>query len=147
MFKKLAMFIGAAKNTTESAQASAAIKKELSKKFPKTKFSVTKRAGGNAITVSWTNGPRIRTVKDIVDKYERGHFDGMQDLYVVSNRNKDLPQVNYVFTTRDMSPELEKFMFNEIKKTHDFRHLQDWEIDSEIRRIARQDFESHDFKE
>lgn len=141
------MFIGATKrNLTESAQTSSLIKKELSKKFPGTKFSVTKRAGGNSITVSWTNGPRTASVKEIVDKYEMGHFDGMQDLYINSNRNSNIPQVKFVFTDRSMSKDLERFMMDEIKRTHNFENLRDWEVEHAMMRIARQDFESHDFK-
>jgi hypothetical protein len=59
------------------------IKKELSKKFPETKFSVTSEyySMGCSIHVSWSNGPSRAEVEKITGKYQEGHFDGMEDLY------------------------------------------------------------------
>jgi hypothetical protein len=40
-----------------------------------------------------------------VGKYQYGHFDGMQDMYINSNSRDDLPQSKYVKTGRKMSDE------------------------------------------
>jgi hypothetical protein len=59
------------------------IRLELARAFPGIKFSVRSSsfAGGNDVTVSWTNGPTTKEVKAITGKYQEGHFDGMNDIY------------------------------------------------------------------
>lgn len=87
------------------ALAAKAIKTELKKAFPTIKFSVKSEsfAGGNAVRISWTDGPIIDRVTDITDKYQYGHFDGMNDIYEYSNGRSDIPQAKYVTTSRSMS--------------------------------------------
>jgi len=36
---------------------------------------------GDAVNVSWTDGPTSKEIDEIVQKYQRGHFDGMEDMY------------------------------------------------------------------
>lgn len=59
------------------------IRVELKKAFPKVKFSVKSESfsGGNAIRVSWTDGPTSAQVEEVADKYRAGRFDGMTDCY------------------------------------------------------------------
>lgn len=69
--------------------ASRNIKKELKLKYPSVKFSVRSEgyAGGNNITVEWTDGPTVADVKKITSKYVAGNFDGMTDYYNYDRRN------------------------------------------------------------
>lgn len=93
--------------TSPHAEVAKLIRRELKEKFGKnTKFSVRSSsfAGGNAVDVSWVDGPRIDEVDPIVNKYQDGHFDGMTDMYV-HGPNKDHPTVKFVQTHRDFSDE------------------------------------------
>ena len=87
------------KQLSEAAQAAKLIRKELKAAFPKTKFSVTSEyfSMGNAVNISWDNGPAKSEVHEISDKYEYGHFDGMTDMYECSNSQDGMPQAKYVF--------------------------------------------------
>jgi hypothetical protein len=59
------------------------IRTELQRAFPGIKFSVKSRrfSGGDAIDVSWTDGPTSGQVDAIIDRYSAGSFDGMTDCY------------------------------------------------------------------
>ena len=87
------------------AQCAKAIRTDLKLAFPKTKFSVTSEsyAGGDSVNVYYLDGPADEQVNKLIKKYQRGHFNGMEDIYEYSNENKELPQVQYVFANRTMS--------------------------------------------
>jgi ABC-type dipeptide/oligopeptide/nickel transport system ATPase subunit len=134
--------IGAARRRTESADESSEIKKVLKLAFPKIKFSVRKRAGGNSVTIEWENGPTVREVQAYTKDFEMGSFDGMTDMYTYDNRNKNIPQVKYLFLDREMSKNLKAFMQKEIEKTHSFKGMDEWEKEREIYRLMREDFKN-----
>jgi hypothetical protein len=103
--------------TSSHAGASASIKAELQAAFKGVKFSVTSDSfsGGNAVRISWTDGPTVAEVETISQKYQYGHFNGMDDIYENTNDRSDIPQVKYVTESRTMSeninallPEFEK---------------------------------------
>ena len=87
------------------AAAAAAIKAELSQKYPHIKFSVKSSSFsmGSSVTVSWEDGCTTKEVEKIIGKYQYGHFNGMEDIYESSNRRDDIPQAKYVSTSRSMS--------------------------------------------
>jgi hypothetical protein len=93
---------------SSQAQAAAAIRKELKASFPTTKFSVTSDSFsmGDAVRISYTDGPTTDKVNEIVKKYQYGHFDGMHDMYEMSNNRKDIPQSKYVQVSRSYSAEV-----------------------------------------
>ena len=70
------------KKTTWAAGA-ANIRTELKQVFPGQKFSVTSESFsmGNAINITWTDGPTRKEVEAITNKYQQGRFDGMVDSY------------------------------------------------------------------
>jgi hypothetical protein len=80
------------------------IRKQLKRAFPDTKFSV--RTDGGAIRINWNNGPTTQAVNDITKCYEYGHFNGMEDIYEYSNVDKNIPQVKFVMTQRDIDDEI-----------------------------------------
>jgi hypothetical protein len=92
------------------AGASAAIKAELKKEFPNTKFSVTSDtySGGNSVRISWTDGPTNAEVEKYSSKYQYGQFNGMEDIYEYTNSREDIPQVKYVQESRSLSNEIIK---------------------------------------
>jgi hypothetical protein len=97
-------------NPTHStaANASAAIKAELKEVFPDIKFSVRSDnfSMGNSVDISWTDGPTSDQVEKITDKYQYGHFNGMEDIYEYTNSREDIPQAKYVSAHRKISEEL-----------------------------------------
>lgn len=87
------------------------IRIELARVFPGVKFSVKSErfSMGNAVRVSWTDGPTTAQVEDITGKYDAGSFDGMTDCY---NYRKDhawtdaFGAAKYITFSRDYSSEL-----------------------------------------
>lgn len=100
------------------AECAKAIRKDLKEAFPDTKFSVRSTSASmmNAVDISWTDGPNSERVREIVDKYQHGHFDGMTDMYHYnSNGDESIPQVKYVQVHHKMSPELREELSTEIE--------------------------------
>jgi len=66
--------------------ASKNIRIELALAFPGVKFSIKSRrfSMGDAIDVSWVDGPCSVQVDEIIDRYSAGKFDGMDDSYTYS---------------------------------------------------------------
>lgn len=87
------------------AKCAAMIRKDLKEAFPGTSFSVKSEgfSMGDAVNVRWTDGPTSDRVKNLVGKYEYGHFNGMEDIYEYSNSRDDIPQTKYLFCRRDIS--------------------------------------------
>tara|TARA_R100001163_G_C4966498_1_gene128165 strand:- start:44 stop:508 length:465 start_codon:yes stop_codon:yes gene_type:complete len=100
------------------AQASKLIKQELKEKFPNTKFSVTSEifAGGNAVRVEWVEGAKEDDVREITNKYEYGRFNGMEDIYEITNRREDIPQVKYITLKREISAKTTAKVIEKINK-------------------------------
>jgi len=103
---------------TTSANCSKAIKNELKAKYPETKFSVTSEnfAGGNSVNVEWIEGPSTDDISEITGKYKYGNFNGMIDMYEMSNCNDDLPQVKYISLTRDLTAQTQAKAVDEINQ-------------------------------
>lgn len=95
------------RRTTQAALCAKAIRQELKKLFPNTKFQVTCKnySGGNSVDVDYTDGPALEKVEAIVNKYEYGSFDGMTDCYNYDNVIEGLPQTKYLFVHRTLSVE------------------------------------------
>ena len=98
----------AKRNLSTAALAAKAIRIELKKAFPGTKFSVRSEiySGGDSVNVFWKNGPTTSVINAIIKKYQYGHFDGMTDCYEFSNRRNNIPQVKFVFANRSVDHSL-----------------------------------------
>lgn len=92
---------------SSAAMAAAAIKAELQAKYPGIKFSVTSDtySMGSSVRAHWNDGPSYDEVDSLISKYQYGHFDGMADMYEMSNVNDSIPQAKHIFAERRMSPE------------------------------------------
>lgn len=103
---------------TASALAAKAIKKELKAKFPNIKFSVrsSNYSNGNSVDISYQNGVPQAEVEKVTKKYQYGHFDGMIDLYEMSNNRKDIPQAKFVMVSRSISEDIREAKKQEIAK-------------------------------
>ncbi len=60
------------------------VRQALKAVFPSVKFSVRSKvySGGASIDVSWTDGPRTKTVEAVAGQFAGADFDGMVDLKV-----------------------------------------------------------------
>ena len=94
------------------AAAANAIKAELNKAFAGIKFSVKSSSFsmGNSVDISWTDGPTVREVEAISQKYQYGHFNGMEDIYENTNWRDDIPQAKYVTESRTQSENISKLL-------------------------------------
>jgi len=103
---------------TEAAKTAKAIRAELKKAFPSTKFRVRSSnfAGGDSVDINWVNGPTGDSVEEITAKYQYGHFDGMYDIYEYSNNIEGLPQAKFVSASRTLTEEVREAKKAEIAK-------------------------------
>lgn len=80
---------------------------ELGLAFPGVKFSIKSRrfSMGDAIDVSWIDGPCVSQVDEIIDRYSAGSFNGMEDIYEYSRDYwpKAFGDAKYVHSRREMS--------------------------------------------
>lgn len=99
------------------ARCAKEIRAELKEKFPDVKFSVRSESFsmGNAVDIEWQDGPSEEAVREVVGKYQYGHFDGMIDLYEYSNQRDDITQVKYVQVNRKIS---DKFYLQAAQLAH-----------------------------
>lgn len=104
-------------NTTNLAAKN--IRILLKKHFPGVKFSVRKR-DYTCINVSWTDGPTRDTVEAIVDKFQEGNFNGMEDIYEYNDSafNRVYGGVKYLFCSRDVSDELIAESIEQLRKKY-----------------------------
>lgn len=105
---------------TRAALCAASIRTELKNNFPTYKFSVTSDnfSGGDSVHISWKDGPTTKQVDSIVNKYQYGHFNGMEDIYEYSNNIEGLPQTKYVSTSREINPALKNRLLPEFEKLY-----------------------------
>ncbi len=105
------------KTLTEAAQVAKLIRYELKLKYPHVKFQIRSEnfAGGDAVRIDYTmqdeTYPRPEQVSDLVDKYQAGHFDGSQDLYI-NKPNQTGLTVKYVQVQANTQPLEEKHKQN-----------------------------------
>lgn len=86
------------------------IRIELKRRWPKVNFSVKSRrfSGGNAIDVSWTDGPTSKQVEPIINQYQGGDFDGMTDSFTYRHNDwtRAFGDAKYVHGSRSYSDSL-----------------------------------------
>ena len=58
------------------------------------------------VSVNDLNPDLYKQIKDEFSQYQYGHFDGMNDIYEYSNRNRDIPQTKYLSVDNHYSDEL-----------------------------------------
>jgi len=126
------------------------VRKILKKEFPGIKFSV--RSDYTSVRIYWTDGPTARDVEKFVNGFEYGHFDGMQDMYVHNkDRKQEGPDVKYVFTQREMSPQARQYIKDSISESYgiDIDSMSEREFFDQFRMWpeskVRGVFSAHDF--
>lgn len=107
---------------TKSTAALAAqlIRKEL--KLANIKASVTSKnySGGDSIDIDMIDmTPETKKIADkICNKYQYGHFDGMNDIYEYSNSRTDIPQAKFVFVRNAMPDVMKQTVYDHLR--HDW---------------------------
>lgn len=100
------------KQQSTPALAASAIRKELKAAFPAYSFKVTSQrySGGSSVNVEAQDlsPEQSKIVKSIIDKYQYGSFNGMEDIYEITNNRDDLPQVQYVSYENGISDNMKK---------------------------------------
>ena len=126
---------------TESAKAAAAIRKELKANFPNIKFRVRSQnySMGDNVNVEYVDGPAVKDVEAITDKYEYGSFNGMEDIYEITNNRDHIPQTKYLVVERSMSDASRSMIESYVERTIHFDSNYEWENgqirNREMRRI------------
>lgn len=112
--KRKAEAANAPKVLTGAAAAAAAIRAELKTVFSGVKFSVTSESfsGGDAVRISWTDGPTDAQVSKITNKYSAGRFNGMEDIYEYNENKNGLPTAKFITTSRKFSEGFEATIKN-----------------------------------
>jgi hypothetical protein len=92
---------------SEAAQVAKLIRAELKKMGVKGSVRSKNYSGGDSVSLDVTDQPPwvIEEIEAFTDKFQYGHFDGMQDLYEYSNRRDDIPQTKFLFVTNNYTKE------------------------------------------
>ena len=97
----------ARRELTGAALTARQLKKELTRVFPGVKFSVKSEyfSGGNAVNISWEDGPTKRLVESYTEKYKNSKFDGMTDSTIAVKISPELgcEGANYIGMARSLS--------------------------------------------
>ncbi len=122
-------------NTTNTESVSRDIKTALKVAFPGTKFSVRMPRWGT-VYVRWTDGPSSESVEAKLARFEAGHFDGMQDMYVRGPADPTTPnRATYVFASRDLSDGLKERIRADLQAK--FSRVDDLFLDREVNALIR----------
>lgn len=122
------------KQLSTAACAAKLIRQELKNAFPHIKFRVKSEtySMGNSVWVYWENGITIQEVNKIIDKYQKGHFNGMEDIYEYSNVNENLPQVKHTFCERTITENFYNQAFEYVRYSWKcFKNIKDIDEGSE----------------
>ncbi len=102
------------------SQAAALIRKELKKNGIPASVSSKSYSMGDSVNVLLTENPLPATVKKVEEftaQYQYGHFDGMTDMYEISNNNNDIPQTKHLFVNTEYSDEFKQLAWDHVRAT------------------------------
>lgn len=107
-------------NTT--GEVSQNLRAMLKRKFPNVRFSVrsSRFSGGDSCKVSYTNGPALAKVSEVVDMFQTHHQDFTGDYwdYDPSAFNKEFGGFSYTHTDRHITDEMRKKVFDILRQKH-----------------------------
>jgi len=97
--------------TTQASQVAALIRKQLKAAGIPAKTTSKNYSMGSSVTVTLLDDPLPATVAAVekeTAQYKYGYFDGMQDMYVQSNRRNDIPQTKHLFVDARYSDQIKQ---------------------------------------
>lgn len=103
---------------TEAAQVAKLIKAELKKHGIKCTAKSKNYSMGDSARISVTDQPPwiMDKIKEFTNKFQYGHFNGMEDIYEYSNRQEDIPQTKYLFIDNVYTKELCQLAWDSFRK-------------------------------
>lgn len=108
----------------DAADVAKIVRKALKAAFPGVKFSVRtdKYAGGSSVDVDWQDGPTIKQVDALVQRFAGATFDGMIDLkeYVKDTLINGIQVswgADYIMTHRDYSDGIREELRGNLRAT------------------------------
>lgn len=127
-----------ARRLSEHARAAKLIRQELKKHGIPASVRSESYSGGSSIRVSMDNQlpAVVKKVEAYVAQFEMGHFDGMIDLYEMSNVRNDIPQVKFVFVNNSWSAEWKQRAWDYIRL--DARHVDAIDAPADYEEARRQ---------
>ena len=92
------------------AAAAKAIRTELKKNGIKARVTCDSYSMGSSVRVELENEApwTVKAITSFVNKFQYGHFNGMEDIYEYSNNREDIPQVKFVFVENNFTDELKQ---------------------------------------
>lgn len=108
----------AKKQKTQAAQVAALCKKFVKSLGLECSVKSDNFSGGDSVRVTTYNANQKQRVEieKYCDQFQRGHFDGMTDLYEYSNRRDDIPQTKYMFCEYSYSDDIKQAAYEWIKE-------------------------------
>jgi len=110
------------KKYSKAALCAKTIREELKQKYPNIKFSVTSRnfyTGGSSIDVKYTDSDVFESeINKLLSKYQIGKYNASFDMYEITNERTDIPQVDYLVVTREMSEQAHSIIIDMITKKY-----------------------------
>jgi uncharacterized protein YggL (DUF469 family) len=99
------------------------IRAALKVAFPGVKFSVRTDvySGGSSVNVSWTDLPLTEEVEKVVNQFQSGSFNGMEDIYETSGYVMDGKRyvgAKYLFCSRNLSDERKQLIKDWMKENY-----------------------------
>lgn len=91
----------AVKKMSTQAQVAKLIRADLKAAFPGVKFRVSISACYNVNVFHSLDENGSQMLRVICKRYQLGSFDGMTDSYEFNNKDKSIPQVEYVLIQRE----------------------------------------------
>jgi hypothetical protein len=105
------------KQQSTQAQVAKLVRQQLKAMGIRAKVTSDSFAGGNSVDVRCVDLPagKVRELEKLFKKYQYGHFNGMEDIYEISNSRDDLPQVKYLHVTNELSDERKQSVYSELR--------------------------------
>jgi hypothetical protein len=90
---------GKMRKLTEAAQVAKILKKKAKEMGLVATAKSSNFSMGNSVTIKVTEGTdaNFKKFKEYSNQYQYGHFDGMTDMYEISNRIEGMAQTKYLF--------------------------------------------------
>ena len=110
-----------ARQVSENARAAKMMRQELKARGIKGRVTSRSYSMGSSMDVVILEDvhPDVyESIKEYSRQFQYGHFDGMIDLYEMSNCRDDIPQVKHVFVSIEYSAELKQKVWNYIRNVY-----------------------------
>ena len=101
-----------------AARAAKEIRQYLKEKRIAARVTSKNYSMGDNVNVYLTNQPPevVKKIKDDCNKYQKGHFNGMEDIYEYSNSRDDVPQTKFLFINNELTDGIKQSAWNYLRR-------------------------------